>query len=46
MSKICNKILPEIKSQILSELLMPGSIVSKLAESYNIGFVSLPPMNT
>ena len=41
MSKICNKILPEIKSQILSELLMPGSIVSKLAKSYNISSTTI-----
>jgi transposase-like protein len=36
MSKSCNKIPSEIKSQILSELQVPGCIVSKLAKSYNV----------
>jgi len=36
MSKICNKIPLEVKSQILSELQAPGCIVSSLAKSYNI----------
>jgi len=36
MSKSCNKISSEIKSQILSELQVPGCIVSGLAKKYNI----------
>lgn len=36
MSKSCNKIPPEIKSQILSELQVPGCIVPRLAKAYNI----------
>ena len=36
MGKSHNKISPEIKSQILSELQVPGCIVSKLAKSYNV----------
>jgi len=36
MSKSCNKISPEIKSRILSELQVPGCIVSRLAKSYNV----------
>lgn len=36
MSKSRNKTSPEIKSQILAELQVPGCIVSKLAKSYNI----------
>jgi transposase-like protein len=36
MSQSRNKIPPEIKSQILSELQVPGSMVSKLAKSYNV----------
>jgi transposase-like protein len=36
MSKSCNKIPSEIKSQILSELQVHGCIVSKLAKSYNV----------
>lgn len=36
MSKSCNKISPEIKSRILSELQVPGCIVSRLAKTYNV----------
>ena len=36
MSKSCSKIPQEIKLQILSELQVPGSMVSELAKSYNI----------
>ena len=36
MTKSCNKIPPEIKSQILSELQAPGCIVSRVAKSYNV----------
>ena len=36
MSKNCNKISLEIKSQILAELQIPGCIVSRLAKSYNV----------
>ena len=36
VSKSRNKISPEIKSQVLSELQVPGCIVSNLAKSYNV----------
>ena len=39
VSKSRNKISPEIKSQVLSELQVPGCIVSNLAKSYNVSIL-------
>jgi transposase len=36
MSKSCNKIPPDIKSRVLSELQVPGCIVSRLGKKYNV----------
>jgi transposase-like protein len=41
MNNNCNKIPPEIKSQILLELQAPGCLVSKLAKSYNISSTTI-----
>ena len=36
MNKNRNKISPTLKSQILSESLIPGCVISELAKAYNI----------
>ena len=36
MSKSCAKVSPKIKSRILSELEIPGCIITKLGKKYNV----------